>query len=95
MSRLELQENSQTVATINDMIHRHALAQPDMEVMICGDQRLTWRDFFPRICAVANALKERGIGKGDTVCILAKGSVAYVEIFLGCCRPEPVPSLCR
>jgi long-chain acyl-CoA synthetase len=56
---------------------------PDKEVIKVDGVSLTWKEFLPRINKVANLLRDRGIGRGDKVAILARSSLEYVTVFLG------------
>ncbi len=50
---------------------------------ICGEQRLTWRDFDRRSNQVANALIARGIERDDKVGLLMRNSIAMFELSWG------------
>ncbi|MEX0279758.1 MAG: class I adenylate-forming enzyme family protein [Arenibacterium sp.] len=72
--------------TVVDMIRDSARRDPDREALICGKDRLTWREFDERVNRVANALVTRGIAKGDNIAVLSRNSVPYAELFIGILR---------
>jgi len=71
---------------ISTRLSRHAEAQPDAEAIVCGHERVTYREFDSRVSRCANALSGLGIGPGDRVAILASPSAAYLEAFVGILR---------
>ncbi len=83
MTDLVETDTNTSIVTIADFRKKQGEAQPGKQAIVCGDIRLKWKDLFPRICAVANSLRGKDVGKGDKVCVLAKSSIAYVEIYLG------------
>ncbi|MGB0660099.1 MAG: acyl-CoA synthetase [Mangrovicoccus sp.] len=52
-------------------IERTAAIYPDRLAVVHGDVRRNWAETYQRCRAMASALKGRGIGKGDTVAIIA------------------------
>ncbi|NIP14915.1 MAG: AMP-binding protein [Pseudomonadales bacterium] len=44
---------------------------PDRTAVIYGDRRYSWSEHYDRCAQVADALRRRGVGAGDTVAILA------------------------
>ncbi len=72
--------------TIVEWVRRSAIAHPEREAVVCGEQRLSWRLFDRRVNRVANRLIELGVRRGDRVAVLAVTSVAYVEIFMATLR---------
>lgn len=66
-----------------ERMRRAAAANPELEVVKCGDEVRTWSEFLPRINQIANMLAARGLGRGDMVAVLAKSSIEYLEVFLG------------
>lgn len=68
---------------ITDVIASHARWHPDKLAVICGEERLTWREFNKRINRVANGLINLGIQKGDKVSVLMLNSIQMVEVIFG------------
>ena len=52
-------------------IVRSALVYPEKVAVIHGEQRHTYAEFYQRCCRLADALRRRGIGLGDTVSVMA------------------------
>src|ERR1041385_2812851 len=50
---------------------RSALVYPDKLAVIDGERRFTYREFYARCRRFADALRRRGIGRGDTVAVMA------------------------
>jgi len=69
--------------TITDAIASHAKLRPDKTALVCGDQRVTWRDFNQAIDLVANGLIKGGLRKGDKVSVLMLNSIEMLEIMMG------------
>ncbi|MEQ9491823.1 MAG: acyl-CoA synthetase [Alphaproteobacteria bacterium] len=56
---------------------------PDRLALVYDDRRYTWSQVRARICRLATALKKRGIGKGDTVSIMATNTPELYEAHFG------------
>ena len=52
---------------------------PDRLAYVHGDIARTYREFHERCCRFASALSKRGIGRGDTVAVLASNVPAMLE----------------
>jgi fatty-acyl-CoA synthase len=59
---------------------RTALMFGDRTALIYGDRRTSWAEVYDRTRAIASALNQRGIGKGDTVAVLAANTPELVEL---------------
>ncbi len=64
-------------------IERSADVFPDRIAVIHGDIRYTWNQAYARCRQLAHALSKRGIGRGDTVSIMAPNVPAHFEIYFG------------
>jgi acyl-CoA synthetase (AMP-forming)/AMP-acid ligase II len=74
-----------------DLFEAVALADPDREVLVVGDRRLSYRQLDERANRLAHVLRRAGIGAGDTVGLqLANGS-EYVEGMLAAFKLRAVP----
>ena len=62
---------------------RSAAVYPDHPAVIHGDIRLSYAEFYARSRKLASALSKRGIGKGDTVAIMAPNVPAMLEAHYG------------
>ncbi|MEV4443802.1 AMP-binding protein, partial [Streptomyces sp. NPDC049577] len=64
-------------------------AEPDREVLVHHERRVTAREFRDLVHRLARALEERGIGRGQTVTLLSGNlpeaiAVRYAANLLGC-----------
>ena len=54
---------------------RSADVFPERVAVIDGTRSFTWRQYADRCLRLASALRKRGIGKGDTVAVLAPSAM--------------------
>jgi fatty-acyl-CoA synthase len=64
-------------------IERAASVYPQRTAVIHGARRWTWRETFARCRRLCSALTRRGIGRGDTVAIVATNIPAFYEALFG------------
>ena len=64
-------------------LERSAAVYPDKTAVIHGELRCTYAELYARCRRLANALKNRGIGVGDTVSIMAPNVPAMLEAHYG------------
>lgn len=64
-------------------IERTAAIYPDLPAVSYGDIRRTWAETYARTRRLASALKARGIGKGDTVSVVAANIPEIFEAHFG------------
>ncbi len=64
-------------------LRRAAAVYPDKTAIIHGRAHTTYRVMWERSCRLASALRRRGIGRGDTVSILAPNIPAMLEAHYG------------
>ncbi|MDX1434241.1 MAG: AMP-binding protein, partial [Gammaproteobacteria bacterium] len=64
-------------------LERAAAVYPDKVAVIHGEARYTYRDFHRRCHQLARALSARGIGRGDTVSVMAPNVPAMLEAHYG------------
>ena len=62
------------------LLERTASVYPKHTSIIYGDRRYTWADTLTRCRAFASALAELGIGRNDTVAVLAPNSPCAYEV---------------
>src|SRR2546423_6288689 len=62
---------------------RTAAVYPDKLAVIDGARRFTYREFYERCRRFADALRRRGIGRGDTVAVMAPNVPALLEAHYG------------
>ena len=71
---------------VTDVIATHTRLRPNKTAVVCGEERLTWAQFNARVDKVANALLQRGLKKGDKVCLLLQNSIPMLEAMIGTAR---------
>ncbi|AAV93985.1 acyl-CoA synthetase [Ruegeria pomeroyi] len=64
-------------------IERTAAVYPDYPSVVYGDRRYTWAETYTRCRRLASALAGRGLGKGDTVSIIAANIPEMYEAHFG------------
>jgi len=64
-------------------LERSAAVYPDKIAVIYGDLRFSYREFYQRCCRLASALRNHGVGIGDTVSIMAPNVPAMLEAHYG------------
>ncbi len=64
-------------------IERAAKVFPNHTALIHGDRRQSWSETYDRALRLASALAKRGIGKGDTVAIMAPNIPEMYEAHYG------------
>src|SRR5256885_15290187 len=62
---------------------RAAAVYPNRTAVIHGERRYTWRETLGRCRRLASALAKRGIGRGDTVAVMAPNVPAIFEAHFG------------
>ena len=64
-------------------LRRAAAVYPDKLAVIDGSLRFTYRELYSRCRRLADALRRRGIGRGDTVAVMAPNVPALLEAHYG------------
>ncbi|MCV6584318.1 MAG: AMP-binding protein, partial [Marinibacterium sp.] len=64
-------------------IERTAEVYPDYPSVVYGDRRYSWAQIYARCRRLAAALTARGVGKGDTVSIIAANIPELYEAHFG------------
>ena len=64
-------------------IKRTAEVYPDRLAVVHGDYRASWAETYARCRRLASALAAWGVGRGDTVAIMAPNIPAMVEAHFG------------
>ncbi len=78
--------------TISEMLARNGRMYPDKVALIerVPSKSLracrTWREFDTRVNRIANALRDRGVRKGDMVMHWMMNSISWLEVYLGIVR---------
>ena len=58
----------------------HTKNKPDQPAFIYNDRMLTYKQFYERVCRLANALSDYGIKKGDHIALYMKNRLEMTEI---------------
>ncbi len=66
-----------------DFLKRALVAHSNKEAVVCGDTRLTYRQFGERVNRWANAMRGLGVQKGDRVAMLSQNCHRVLEAFFG------------
>ncbi|HSS66314.1 MAG TPA: AMP-binding protein, partial [Gammaproteobacteria bacterium] len=64
-------------------IKRSASVFPDKTAVIHGERKYSYAEFYQRCRRLASALTQRGIGRGDTVSVMAPNVPAMLEAHYG------------
>src|SRR6266446_3583498 len=72
-----------TALTPLAFLPRAAAVYPDKVAVIDGASRFTYRELYVRCRRLADALRRRGIGHGDTVAVMAPNVPALLEAHFG------------
>jgi fatty-acyl-CoA synthase len=64
-------------------IARSAAVFPDRLAVVHGTRRYTWAETYGRCRRLASALRQRGIGKNDTVAVMAANTPELLEAHFG------------
>lgn len=69
---------------MDDTLRRAALLYPDVESVIEGERRWTYREFQEEVHQLARAMKRLGVEKGDRVAVLSPNTAAMLQLFYAC-----------
>jgi len=72
-----------TPLTPLSLIRRAAFVYPDRMAVIHGSRYFTWAETYTRCRRLASALSQRGVGKDDTVAVMAANVPALYEAHFG------------
>ncbi|CUJ26794.1 acyl-CoA synthetase [Achromobacter xylosoxidans] len=88
---------SRRVMNLAHFLVQAARRHPARAALVCGEARLSWRELDARTAALARALAEHGVGKGDRVLVHARNSFAFAETLFAVLRLGAVwvPTNCR
>ena len=59
---------------------------PDREAVVCGDRRVTYREFDERVNRLAHWLAEQGVGRGDHVGLYLTNGTEYLEAWFAAAK---------
>jgi fatty-acyl-CoA synthase len=80
-----LARNAANFAALSPLrfLSRAAGVYPDKLAVVHGAVRFTYRELYERCCRFADALRRRGIGRADTVAVMAPNVPALLEAHYG------------
>ncbi len=71
---------------IASLVPHHARYRPAATAVICGGQRLSWRDFDLRADRLGRALSAAGVEKGDRVATVLANCQELLDVYWACAR---------
>jgi acyl-CoA synthetase (AMP-forming)/AMP-acid ligase II len=80
-------------ATLPQLVHAHALNQPDAIAVADEDGRITWAELDAAADRIAGRLQQDGVGPGQAAAIAGLNSVAQVTVLLGTLRAGAIAGL--
>jgi len=82
---LELEKNQGNYSPLSptSLIAWASDVYPERVAVVYGERKLTWRETYSRCRQLASALKQLGVGYGDTVAIMAPNIPAMFEAHYG------------
>lgn len=72
--------------TVYHVLEQNAATASSDPALISPDHTLSHQEFLDRVDKLAAGFQQRGIAKGDRVCILAQNSFEYLEIYGACAK---------
>nr|WP_320135711.1 acyl-CoA synthetase [uncultured Amphritea sp.] len=80
-----LEQNQANFVALSPLsfLERTAKIYPNRPATVYGDVSRSWAETYQRCCQLASALKKRGIGRGDTVSIIAPNLPEHFESHFG------------
>ncbi len=80
-----LDRNAANYAPLSPLsfLERSAFVYPKRVSVIQGSRHYTWQESYDRCRRLASALRNRGIGKGDTVAVMLPNTAAMFECHFG------------
>jgi len=69
---------------IPGLIAQHGRNQPDKPALLCGERRLSWREFDVATNRVAQGLLAAGLAPGARLAVLMGNSAEMAEVLFGC-----------
>ena len=71
---------------IGSLLTRHARYRPQHTALVFEGERLSCLDYNRRVNRCANALRDRGIAKGDKVAVLLPNCLELLDAYWGCSK---------
>jgi len=77
---------NETPPTVGDLLRATAAAHPDREAYVHGERRIDYAGLDRAADGFAATLLDRGVTKGDVVCIVMGSSIDFASCYLGAIR---------
>jgi len=78
--------------TTADLLRRAAASFPDREAYVHGERRVTYAALERMADGFAATLLDRGVAKGDVICLLLPSSIDFAASYLGALRVGAITS---
>ncbi|MBI1957777.1 MAG: acyl--CoA ligase, partial [Candidatus Rokubacteria bacterium] len=75
---------------LGTLLPKHARCRPDHLALVCGDDRLTFRELNARVNRLANGLVAAGLRKGDKLATVLPNCIEQLEIYLAATKTGTV-----
>lgn len=72
--------------TFGDIIEEHSRVRPGVLALVCGQERITWRELEARTARLASMLAGYGVGPGERVLWLGENCHRALELFIAAAR---------
>lgn len=72
--------------TLYSVFERNAKVYGNRDAWVCGEQRLTHKQYLEEVNKLAKGLLEQGIKKGDRIGVLAQNSIEYALLYGACAQ---------
>lgn len=89
--RVTVSEGIPLSLNLADLFEAIVDAVPDRTAIVCGDERLTYRELDAGANRIAHHLAGAGVGTGDHVGLYMRNSTEFVESLLACLKIRAVP----
>lgn len=77
---------SKSIKRYIDLVYNSALRRPGDIAIVCGEDRLTFRQVHKRVGGLGAAFRAQGLVAGDRIALLADNELQYLEIQAACLR---------
>lgn len=71
-------------------LQKQTQKHPNNLAVVCGDERLSYRELYNSVLALAGQLRASGVNKGDFVCLLLPNSIDFVVSFFAVAAAQGV-----
>ena len=66
---------------LNELLPKAVRLYPEKEAVVCGDLRMTYRDFAARVWRLAHGLLDSGMSQNDRVAVLHENTHEFLEVY--------------